>query len=275
MKNAKQLLFISLILVGIIWACQKVPLTGRTQMVGLVSQEQIMALSFAEYKGFLDTSKVVPLNNPQAQMIARVGNKLKTAAETYLIQNKYSEAINGYQWEFRLVDDKTINAWCMPGGKVCFYTGILPICETEAGVAVVMGHEIAHAIANHGRERMSRAMAANGITQLGAVATGALTQNEQLMQLAGQVLGVSTTLGGVLPNSRLQESEADKLGLIFMALAGYNPQESVAFWQRMANAGKGQAKPPRLLSTHPADEKRIEDLQKLIPEAMKFYEPSK
>lgn len=259
------------LLVGIIWACQQVPLTGRKQFVGLISQDQIMALSFAEYKGFLDTSKVLPASNANAAMIARVGSRLKTAAETYLIQNNYSEAINGYQWEFRLVEDKTVNAWCMPGGKVVFYTGILPICLNETGVAVVMGHEIAHAIANHGRERMSRAMAAQGITQIGAVATGVITQNEQLMNLAGQVFGIGTQLGGVLPNSRMQESEADKLGLIFMALAGYNLDESVGFWERMAKAGEGSQKPPRLLSTHPADSERIANLKKLIPQVRQYY----
>lgn len=259
------------LLVGIIWACQQVPLTGRKQFVGLISQDQIMALSFAEYKGFLDTSKVLPASNANAAMIARVGSRLKTAAETYLIQNNYSEAINGYQWEFRLVEDKTVNAWCMPGGKVVFYTGILPICLNETGVAVVMGHEIAHAIANHGRERMSRAMAAQGITQIGAVATGVITQNEQLMNLAGQVFGIGTQLGGVLPNSRMQESEADKIGLIFMALAGYNLDESVGFWERMAKAGEGSQKPPRLLSTHPADSERIANLKKLIPQVRQHY----
>ncbi|MFN4085715.1 MAG: M48 family metallopeptidase [Spirosomataceae bacterium] len=271
MKNTIFSFLSACLLVGIIWACQQVPLTGRKQFVGLISQDQIMALSFAEYKGFLDTSKVLPASNANAAMIARVGSRLKTAAETYLIQNNYSEAINGYQWEFRLVEDKTVNAWCMPGGKVVFYTGILPICLNETGVAVVMGHEIAHAIANHGRERMSRAMAAQGITQIGAVATGVITQNEQLMNLAGQVFGIGTQLGGVLPNSRMQESEADKLGLIFMALAGYNLDESVGFWERMAKAGEGSQKPPRLLSTHPADSERIANLKKLIPQVRQHY----
>lgn len=271
MKNSIVSFFAACFLVGIIWACQQVPLTGRKQFVGLVSQDQIMALSFAEYKGFLDTSRVLPLTNPNAQMIARVGARLKTAAETYLIQNNYSEAINGYQWEFRLVDDKNVNAWCMPGGKIVFYTGILPICLNETGVAVVMSHEIAHAIANHGRERMSRAMAAQGMAQLGAVATGVITQNEQLMNLTGQLFGVGAQLGVILPNSRMQESEADKLGLIFMALAGYDLDESVGFWQRMAKAGEGSQKPPRMLSTHPADADRIANLKKLIPQVRQYY----
>lgn len=259
------------LLFTLIWSCQKVPLTGRNQFVGLVSNDQMIQMSFAEYKGFMDTSKVVPTNNNDAAMIARVGGRIKTAVENYLIQNNYSQVINGYQWEFKLVQSKEINAWCMPGGKVCFYTGILPICKDEAGVAVVMGHEIAHAIASHGRERMSQAMAAQGITTLGAAGAGIYTGNQQVMDLVGQVLGVGATVGYVLPNSRKQESEADKLGLIFMAMAGYDPQNAVAFWQRMADAAKNSQKPPKLLSTHPADEDRIADLKKQMPQAQKYY----
>ncbi|PLK45091.1 M48 family metallopeptidase [Emticicia sp. TH156] len=255
----------------LIWSCQKVPLTGRNQFVGLVSNEQMIQMSFAEYKGFMDTSKVVSANTRDAEMIARVGGRIKTAVENYLIQNNYSQVINGYQWEFKLVQSKEVNAWCMPGGKVCFYTGILPVCKDEAGVAVVMGHEIAHAIASHGRERMSQAMAAQGITSLGAIGAGVYTGNQQTMEMVGQVLGVGASVGYVLPNSRRQESEADKLGLIFMAMAGYDPQNAVAFWQRMADAGKNSQKPPKLLSTHPADEDRIADLQKQMPQAQKYY----
>lgn len=255
----------------LVWSCQKVPLTGRNQFVGLVSNDQMIQMSFAEYKGFMDTSKVVSANNRDAEMIARVGGRIKTAVENYLIQNNYSDVISGYQWEFKLVQSKEVNAWCMPGGKVCFYTGILPICKDEAGVAVVMGHEIAHAIASHGRERMSQAMAAQGITSLGAIGAGVYTGNQQTMDMVGQVLGVGTSLGYVLPNSRKQESEADKLGLIFMAMAGYDPQNAVAFWQRMAEAGKNSQKPPKLLSTHPADDDRIADLQKQMPQAQKYY----
>jgi metalloendopeptidase OMA1, mitochondrial len=272
MTKTIQKLILAIVLVGFIWACQRVPLTGRKQFVGLVSNEQMMTMSFTEYKGFIDTSKVVPVRNRDAEMIARVGTRIKTAVENYLIQNNMSNVIDGYQWEFRLVESKELNAWCMPGGKVCFYTGILPICKSEDGVAVVMGHEVAHAIANHGRERMSRALAANGITQVGAIAAGVATGDQRMMELAGQVLGIGTTVGGVLPNSRNQEAEADKLGLVFMAMAGYNPNEAVAFWQRMAEAGKGSQKPPRWLSTHPADEQRIADLKLNMDKAMKYYQ---
>jgi predicted Zn-dependent protease len=154
---------------------------------------------------------------------------------------------------------------------VVFYTGILPICKSEDGIAVVMGHEVAHAIAEHGRERMSRAMVAQGVTQIGAAAAGIYTGDQRVMEIAGQVLGVGTNLGGVLPNTRKQESEADKIGLIFMAMAGYQPKEAIAFWQRMAEAGKNSQKPPKLLSTHPADATRIAELEKNMDKAMKYY----
>lgn len=271
MNKTIKLIGFSFLLTLLIYACQRVPLTNRKQFVGLVSQDQMLTMSFTEYKGFLDTSKVVPIRNTQAEMIARVGSRIKTAVENYLIQNNYSSVIDGYQWDFRLVESKELNAWCMPGGKVCFYTGILPVCQNEAGVAVVMGHEIAHAIASHGRERMSRALAAQGFTQVGALAAGVATGDEQIMQVAGQVLGISTTLGGVLPNSRNQEAEADKLGLIFMAMAGYNPNEAVAFWQRMAKAGENTQKPPVFISTHPSDTQRIAALQSQMEKAMKYY----
>ncbi len=254
-----------------VWSCQRVPLTNRKQFVGLVSSGEMMNLSYTEYKGFMDTSKVLPASHKDAQMVARVGERIRKAAEDYLIQNNLGHLLNGYQWEFRTVNSSDVNAWCMPGGKVCFYTGILPICKTEDGVAVVMGHEVAHAIAEHGRERMSNAMAAQGFTQVGALATGIATGNQDLMNLAGQVLGIGTTVGAVLPNSRRQEAEADKIGLIFMAMAGYNPREAVDFWKRMAEAGKNSQKPPKMLSTHPSDESRIAELEKNMDIAMKYY----
>jgi predicted Zn-dependent protease len=259
------------VLVTFVLACQRVPLTGRKQMVGLVSGDQMMAMSFQQYKGFLDSAKQVPANKAEAQMVARVGERIKKAAENYLIQQNLGYMLNGYSWEFRTVESKEINAWCMPGGKVVFYTGILPICKTEDGIAVVMGHEVAHAIAEHGRERMSRAMVAQGVTQVGAAAAGIYTGDQRVMAIAEQVLGIGTNLGGVLPNTRKQESEADKIGLIFMAMAGYQPKEAVAFWERMAEVGKNSQKPPKLLSTHPADATRIAELEKNMDKAMKYY----
>jgi predicted Zn-dependent protease len=254
-----------------VWSCQRVPLTNRKQFVGLVSSGEMMTLSYTEYKGFMDSSKVLPASDQRAQTVARVGEKIRKSAEDYLISNNLGKLLDGYQWEFRTVNSPEINAWCMPGGKVCFYTGILPICKSEDGIAVVMGHEVAHAIAEHGRERMSNAMMAQGITQAGAIATGVATGNQELMNLAGQVLGIGTTVGGVLPNSRRQEAEADKIGLIFMAMAGYNPREAVDFWKRMAEAGKNAQKPPKMLSTHPSDADRIADLEKNMEVAMKYY----
>lgn len=272
MNRLSRILIGAFFLAVFIWSCQRVPLTGRKQFVGLVSSGDMMNLSYTEYKGFIDTSKVLPASDSRAQMVARVGDKIKRAAEDYLIQNKLGHLLDGYQWEFRTVESSQINAWCMPGGKVCFYTGILPICKTEAGIAVVMGHEVAHAIAEHGRERMSNAMAAQGFTQVGAIAAGVATGDQQIMNLAGQILGIGAQVGAVLPNSRKQESEADKIGLIFMAMAGYDPNEAVDFWKRMAEASKNSQKPPKFLSTHPADEIRIADLQKQMPLALKYYD---
>ena len=233
MKKYQKLLLSAFAFSFIILACQRVPLTGRKQFVGLISQDVMLQTAFTEYKGFLDTSSVVPPRNRDAEMVSRVGTRIKNAVETFLIQNNYSEVIDGYQWEFKTIQSNQINAWAMPGGKVCFYTGILPICQDDAGVAVVMGHEIAHAIASHGRERMSRAMAAQGVTQAGAILAGVATGDERMMQTAGQVLGILAPVGFVLPNSRNQESEADKLGTIFMAMAGYDPRVAVDFWKRM------------------------------------------
>jgi predicted Zn-dependent protease len=271
MKILFKSIIVAFVFVAFILACSRAPITGRKQVM-LVSSQEMMTLSFAEYKGFMDTSKVVAVNNRDAEMVARVGGRIKTAVENYLIANNLSHIIDGYQWEFKTVQSKELNAWCMPGGKVCFYTGILPICKSEEGVAVVMGHEVAHAIAAHGAERMSQAMLAQGLTKLGAVGVGVATKNNQAMQMGAELFGLGSTVGLVLPNSRKQESEADKLGLIFMAMAGYNPNEAVAFWQRMAEAGKNSQKPPKLLSTHPSDEDRIAAMQANMPKAMAYYQ---
>ncbi len=270
MQIAKKITLV-LVLASFIFSCQRVPLTGRKQMVGLVKSDQMMAMAFTEYKGFMDTVKLASENSAESQMVARVGERIKKATEDYLIQSGNGNLLDGYKWEFRTVQSKELNAWCMPGGKVCFYTGILPICASEDGIAVVMGHEVAHAIAEHGRERMSRAMIAQGVTQVGAVAAGIATGDERMMQTAGQILGIGTQVGGILPNSRKQESESDKIGLVLMAMAGYNPKEAVEFWKRMAEAGKNAQKPPRMLSTHPTDEKRINELAKNMDKAMKYY----
>jgi predicted Zn-dependent protease len=198
-----------------------------------------------------------------------VGEKLAASATEYLRKAGYADRVAGYKWEFNLVEDKMVNAWCMPGGKVVVYTGILPVTKTEAGLAVVMGHEISHAIAHHGNERMSQQMAA----AMGGMAldVALMNQPQETRNLFLGAYGIGSTVAVILPFSRKHESEADKMGLVFMAMAGYDPNEAVGFWKRMAAVG-GE-KPPEFLSTHPSDEKRIADLQKFMPEAMKLYKP--
>lgn len=247
-------------------SCSTVPVTGREQL-SIIPASQMMSMSFQEYDQFLSENKISN-NKKQTLMIKNVGLKIQKAVEQYFKQENLSKHLKGYNWEFNLVDNKDANAWCMPGGKVVFYTGILPICETEEGVAVVMGHEIAHAIAEHGGERMSQGL----ITQFGGMGLSIALQNEpeETQNLWMTAFGVGTKLGVILPFSRLHESEADHLGLIFMAMAGYNPEEAVNFWKRMS-AQKGGTAPPEFLSTHPSDETRIRDIQKLLPEALKYY----
>ncbi|MES2730898.1 MAG: M48 family metallopeptidase [Bacteroidota bacterium] len=213
----------------------------------------------------MDTSKVIK-SGSNVEMVKRIGTRVQKAVESYMAQNNLSSQLDGFQWEFNLVESKDVNAWCMPGGKVVVYTGIMPVTQNETGLAVVMGHEIAHAIAKHSDERASETMVANGLLQAGQVVTGS---NPKLVsQLLLQAAGVGTQLG-LLSHSRNQESEADHLGLIFMSMAGYDPNQAVTFWERMA--AQGGAKPPEFLSTHPADERRIADIQKQLPEALKYY----
>lgn len=267
-------MMIAMLLIGFATGCQKVPLTGRSQLK-LVSNAQLLPLSFSSYKGVLDTSRVVR-GSSDAQMVQRVGNRLRQAMEQYLNANNLGNRLNGFQWEFNLIQSPQVNAWCMPGGKVAFYTGILPYTQNEAGAAAVMGHEISHAIAEHGNERMSEGLLANGLLQGGQIVTGVAARNSRtqassiLMRAVGAGLPVAYQVGRALPHNRRQESEADRLGLIFMAMAGYDPQEAIRFWGRMAKAGGGR-KPPEFLSTHPSDARRIRDLQALLPEAMKYY----
>lgn len=257
---------LSLAILGIvIYSCATVPVTGRKQL-NLVAQDEIIAASAQEYQKVLAQSKLSN-NQEQVAMIKRVGANIQKAVEEYMAQKNASAQLAGFKWEFNLIeDDKTVNAWCMPGGKVAFYTAILPICKDETGVAIVMGHEVAHAIANHGRERMSEAMLANGLLSgLGA----AMGQNPTLAQeLLLQSLGLGANVG-MLKFSRDHESEADHIGLIFMAMAGYDPNEAPKFWERMA-AQSGGGAPPEFLSTHPSHETRISDLKKWIPEAMSY-----
>lgn len=255
------------VLLMFIIACSTVPLTGRKQL-NLLPESQLQQMSLAEYKSFLSQQKVVN-NTEQAKMVKRVGEKLAASATEYLRKAGYADRVAGYNWEFNLVEDKTVNAWCMPGGKVVIYTGILPVTKTEAGLATVMSHEISHAIAQHGNERMSQQMAA----QLGGVALdiALMNQAEETRNLFLTSYAIGSTVGLILPFSRKHETEADKMGMAFMAMAGYDPSEAINFWKRMA--ALGGEKPPEFLSTHPSDETRVANLRKFLPEAMKLYKP--
>ncbi|MET4105213.1 M48 family metallopeptidase [Hymenobacter sp. UYP22] len=247
--------------------CATVPITGRRQL-SLVSDTEMNAMAATEYQKVLSSSRVVN-SGEQAAMVKRVGLRIQQAVEQYFSQRGQQAQLEGYQWEFNLLDDKQENAWCMPGGKVAVYTGILPITEDETGLAVVMGHEIAHAVARHSSERMSQQMAAQG---LGSVASAAVGQTPTVTQnVFLQAVGVGSSLG-LLKYGRSQESEADHLGLIFMAMAGYNPDTAVQFWQRM-DARENSASPPEFLSTHPSNGTRIAGIQKELPEARTYYKP--
>lgn len=250
----------------LIYACATVPVTGRKQL-SMVSNAEIIPMANQQYTQVLKESKL-STNQEYISTVKKVGAAIQKSVEEYMASKGLSSQLAGFEWEFNVIDDpKTVNAWCMPGGKVAFYTGIVPICKDETGVAVVMGHEVAHAIANHGRERMSQGLLANGL--LGTI-SGAMGQNPTLTQeVFMQAVGMGTQIG-MLKFSRQHESEADKIGLIFMAMAGYDPHEAPRFWQRMTEMSGG-AQPPEWLSTHPSHETRISDLNNAIPEAMKYY----
>ena len=247
--------------------CTEVEITGRKQF-NIVPDSTMNSMSFQSYGEFLSKNKL-STNTEQTQMVKRIGSRIQKAVEQYCKTNCIENRIAGYEWEFNLVEDPNVNAWCMPGGKVVVYTGILPIAEGEAGLAVVMGHEIAHAFAKHGAERMTQGL----LVQMGglALSTALKDRPEQTKNLFMQSYGIGTQVGMLLPYSRVHENEADHLGLIFMAMAGYNPEEAIGFWQRMA-AQKTGARPPEFLSTHPADQTRIQNLKNLLPDAMKYYQ---
>lgn len=248
-------------------SCSKVPVTGRRQL-NLLPSSQMQEMSMTAYNEFLSTNEVVSENDPETKRIKKVGEKIAAATEKYLNEHGHKHLLDDFDWQFNLVDDPTLNAWCMPGGRVVFYTGILPVCEDETGIAVVMGHEVAHAVAKHGNERMSQQLA---LQSAGMTLSILLEEKPALTQeLALQAFGVGSQLGS-LAYSREHESEADKMGLIFMAIAGYDPREAPELWKRMSSLGGAQ--PPEFLSTHPSHETRITDLEAFMPEALKFYKP--
>lgn len=250
-------------------SCYTNPVTGRSSL-NIVPESEMRSMATQQYTTFLSQNPpVAAAASKDADMVQRVGSRLASAVQTYLSQKGQADLISGYQWEFHLVNNNEANAWCMPGGKVVVYSGLMPLVQNEAGLAVVLGHEIAHAISRHGNERMSQQLAAQGLGATLSIATA--NNSQQTQNIFNTVYGVTSTLG-TLAYSRKQESEADHIGLIFMAQAGYNPNEAVPFWQRMA--AKGGAKPPELLSTHPADATRIKDIQKWLPEALQYYRPA-
>lgn len=263
MKN-----FIITCLLLVLLGCSTVPKTGRSQLE-LVPDGQMVSLGQSSYRQFLSENKL-STDAEKTAMVKRVSQKIASAVEQYLKQENRLKNIEGFNWEFNLVESKEVNAWCMPGGKVVVYTGILPFTKDETGLAVVLGHEIAHAVAHHGNERMSQGL----IAQLGGTAlqVALAKKPQQTQQLYMTVFGAAANVGYLLPYSRLQESEGDYLGLIFMAMAGYDPQAAVPFWERMAAQGGG--KPPEFLSTHPSDETRMKDLQKNMNEALSYYNNS-
>jgi predicted Zn-dependent protease len=252
---------------ALIMACAKVPITGRRQL-NLANEQTLMAMGVTEYGKFLSENPPLPDNDPRVQQTRKVGQRIAEAATRFLNENNMSSRVAGFEWNFNVVNDQAVNAWCMPGGKVVVYTGILPVTQDEVGLAVVMGHEVSHAIARHGNERMSQGLA----LQFGGVALEVLTgENPGVARdLFLQVYGVGGSLG-MLSYSRKHETEADKLGLVFMAMAGYDPREAPKFWGRMSQGG-GQA-PPEILSTHPSDQTRMRDLEAFMPEALKYYKP--
>ncbi len=258
------------ILLGIAYivSCTRVPITGRRQM-NLVPESEMIAMSLTAYSDFLSQNYVLPTSDNRTQMVQRIGNNIKTACEQFLRENGQEKRVEGFQWAFNVVDDPTVNAWCMPGGKVVVYTGILPVTQDENSLAVVMGHEVAHAIARHGNERMSQGLVLNAA---GATLGVLMSEKPELARdIFLQSYGIGSTLG-MLAYSRNHEIEADKLGLIFMAMAGYDPQASIGFWERMS-AASGGAAPPEIMSTHPSDETRIQTLKEFMPEALKYYKP--
>lgn len=244
-------------------SCSTNPFTGK-KTLALVPNSQLFPMAFQQYSQFLQENNVVS-GTAEAQMVQNVGQKIAVAAERYLSANGYAGYLADYQWEYKLVNDPTVNAWCMPGGKIVFYTGILPIANGETGIAAIMGHEVAHALANHGQQRMS----AGQIQQLGAVAGNiALGNDPKNQQIFNQAYGIGSNLGVMLPFSRNHESEADKIGLYLMAIAGYEPLAAASLWERMG-ANSGNQAPPEFLSTHPSNETRINNIKSWASDAKK------
>ncbi|MAN59425.1 MAG: peptidase M48 [Flavobacteriaceae bacterium] len=255
-KKTLSLLCVAALLI----ACNTNPFTGK-KTLALVPNSQILPMAYQQYNQFLSESKVVS-GTQEAQMVKNVGQKISAAAARYLNANGYTGYLNDYRWEYNLIQDETKNAWAMPGGKIAFYTGIMPIAKNEAGVAAIMGHEVAHALANHGQQRMSAAQ----LQQLGAVAGNvALGSDPKNQQIFNQAYGITSQVGVMLPFNRSNETEADRIGLTLMAIAGYDPLAAASLWERMKQTGGGA--PPEFLSTHPSSDTRIRNIRAWADEA--------
>lgn len=244
----------------VFFSCATNPFTGQSTLA-ILPNSQLFPTAFAQYNQFLNENKVIT-GTTESEMITRVGQRIAVASERWLNANGYQGYLNDYKWEYNLVKDDAVNAWCMPGGKIVFYTGILPVAQNEAAIAAIMGHEVAHALANHGQQRMSAGM----LQQVAAVGMNAALKDDKNIALYNQAFGIGSQVGLMLPFSRSHETEADRIGLILTAIAGYNPDEAANLWRRMGQASNGQA-PPEFLSTHPATTTRIANLETLAPTA--------
>ncbi len=254
-------------------ACTTNTITGRSQL-NLISDAEVMSAATTEYNQFLSTNRVLTATSGSndAVSVNRVGNRIVAAVKKYYANMGKSSELDGYNWEINTVSNKEANAWCMPGGKIVVYTGILPLTQNDAALAVVIGHEVTHALAKHGKERMNQ----NLLQQLGGVALSVALANkpQETQALYNSAYGLGAQYGVMLPFARKDEYEADKFGLMFTALAGYDPREAIKFWQRMESASSGSQKPPEFANTHPSDAKRIAQLQSIMNETItKYYKP--
>ncbi|HEY0432979.1 MAG TPA: M48 family metallopeptidase [Chitinophagaceae bacterium] len=262
------------VLMGVLFAvsCTTNAVTGRSQFK-LIPESQLQSMATSQYQEFLSSNKVVSgTGSHDAEMVTRVGEKIRRAVESYYASKGLSSQLQGYHWEYHLVENNEANAWCMPGGKIVVYTGLLPYTQNEAALAVVLGHEISHAIFQHGNERMSQALGAEAVnTGLDVALANKPAETRNLFLGA---FGAGAQVGVLLPFSRKHELEADHWGLNWAAMAGYDPREAIGLWERMEKAAGGQ-RPPEFLSTHPSEGRRIDQLNKYMPEAMKYYQQSK
>ena len=258
-----RILFLPLVIILLFISCSKVPISNRKQM-HLLNEQDLIQMSDLQYKSFISSAELLPNNHPLSIKIQKIGEKVQHAAESFLKENGHSHRLDGFNWEFKTVKSEVLNAWCMPGGKVCFYTGLIELAGNDDQIAAVMGHEIAHAIAKHGNERMSQQLALNGLMKLSGIGQ----QDSVKTKTAFDYVFTGSASLGMLKFSRVHETESDKLGLVFMKLAGYNPNESISFWKKMAEQG-GYV--PQILSTHPSDETRVKDLQDFIDNELDKY----